>query len=214
MAERYAIILDKQGNPVRKEGKAAPELLRSDLRRLPGDLVTKEVGDGEKIHELDEEHTRLALIQEHDKKLQGKEPEQEEEAGAPAALRDEERLLTQERIDIIRLRVMRAIAKNAQTPEEKLALRHVWFPRNDINAYSLRDGNAPGDADRPKHLRRFKLEIDLASGRLPETVVDRLPLRKRMQYSEHIKRLQTGYYARKARQADSPISIPRMRWRP
>lgn len=47
-----------------KPGKAKPALLDPELRKLPGELVTKELEDGTKIHELDPSHIRGALQEE------------------------------------------------------------------------------------------------------------------------------------------------------
>ena len=47
-------------------------------------------------------------------------------------------------------------------------VRHLWWPRDDMAIYELRDGNPPADVDRPAHLKGYRLEIDL--GLVPRDV--------------------------------------------
>lgn len=165
-----------------REGRAGPELLREDLRKLPGELVTKEIADGDKIHDLDDPHIVESIKQDWCEAQVGyTNPllKEAEPLGAAAIKRTEHLTLNQSRVDEVRLRVMRAWAQTniewieaGKTPD--LRVRHVWFPKNDVNQYSLRRGNPPSDTDRPKHMRGLRLEIDLESRKLPETIVERL----------------------------------------
>lgn len=50
---------------------------------------------------------------------------------------------------------------------------HLWFSKpGDIDDYELRSGNPPADADRPKHLRGLRLEVDATY--IPQRVRDYL----------------------------------------
>ena len=195
-ASRVRIRFDSNGNKIEEAGRASPELLREDLRALPSELLTKDAGDADRIYESDEAHVQQSILRDYATAAAGKTPEAEDKLGAEAVRGGR---LTQESVDFVRLRVMRAISTNDLTPGEKLKVSHLWFPRDDVNAYELRMGNPPADSQRPKHLRRLRLEIDLSTGRLPETIVDKLPLNKRLEYRKHLERVQTGYYTRPAR---------------
>jgi len=187
---RKTITINEQGEAVERQGKAGPELLRADLRQLPSELLTKEVPVASKVHALDDPHVKNTIVREYADKMAGKlSPEEELPEGAERVQRVVDATLTQERIDIVRLRVMNAIAKNSTDIEDKLRVYHLWFPRNDINEYQLRTGNPPSDSARPKHLRAMQLHIDLGSGKLPPTVVDKLPLARLQAYNKHLERM-------------------------
>jgi len=68
---------------------------------------------------------------------------------------------TQDVVDEVRIRVL---LNWLRTCDEKgwfpAPVMHMWFPKPDNAEYEMRHGNAPPDADRPKHLRRLRLEID------------------------------------------------------
>jgi hypothetical protein len=69
---------------------------------------------------------------------------------------------------VIKVSVDRYIeeAKSGITPN--WGVKHLWFPENNVNHYELREGNPPGDSQRPKHMRRFRIEIDILC--IPESI--------------------------------------------
>lgn len=151
-----------------ESGKAAPELLREDLRALPSDAITKDVDDPDRVHALDPEHIRDELA---DKHILPEAPKDEEMPKPGLGWRPVKG--RQQDVDLVRLRVMAAILQtelsryeNGEKPN--LEARHLWFPEDDIRVYSLRLGNAPPDSERPQHLRRLALEIDVTS--LPDSI--------------------------------------------
>jgi len=80
-------------------------------------------------------------------------------------------MLTQAQVDKVRTRVVVACLISAvEQGKRKLPVKHLWFPEARDTRYELRAGNAPADQDRPKHLRRLHLAIDL--GEIPPAVVD------------------------------------------
>lgn len=160
-----------------REGRASPELLPERLRRLPSDYVTKEVADADRVHPLDEDYIVDDLVRGLARQEQGLSEAIDEPLGVAKETRDFR--LTQDRIDEVRLRVMRAWAQTnikwlANDKKPDLKAKHLWFPRDDINEYQLRTGNAPPNFDRPRHLRGFDLFIDIWSLKLPGTIESRL----------------------------------------
>jgi hypothetical protein len=80
-------------------------------------------------------------------------------------------MLSQSQVDKVRTRVVIACLISAvEQGKRKLPVQHLWFPEDRETKYELRAGNAPADSDRPRHLRRLHLAIDL--GEIPPTVVD------------------------------------------
>ena len=145
-------------NGIWQEGSAGPELAREDLRKLPANYVTKDIGDPDKIHELDAPHVVATYLEDFKKA--------EEEAAAGPTIADilgatripvgEAAPLSQVRIDIERLVVIRGELGNMLRegrPEPRIL--HLWFPEDNVNHYSVRDGNPPADSQRPKHMRGF-----------------------------------------------------------
>lgn len=67
-------------------------------------------------------------------------------------------------IDEIRFRVwLHYLRTHLENPKKDLCkICHIWFPYDEPTSYELRSGNAPSDSDRPKHLKKFKLEIDIS----------------------------------------------------
>lgn len=184
--QRYAIT--EKGE---QKEKAGPELLPDHLRVLPSDLVTKEIEVEDRIHAEDPPHIVKALASEYADKELGKKPHDpnaepdgpEVEARAP---------VTQEAVDVRRLAVMR---RWANTQKERIlnhwpsdvSVKHLCFPDpNNHGRYELHDGNWSGCLERMvsggrhqfcqhlKHLRGLQLEIDLAAGELPGTIVEKL----------------------------------------
>ncbi len=162
-----------------RDGSAAPKHLPDHLRKLPGDYVTKEVADGERVHELDDPHIVESIAKERAQKEQGtyQDPDAKPEPLGVDYVADKR--LNQNKVDEVRLRVIRAyVQTNMEWLQEGREIdkkpKHLWFPDNDVNKYELREGNAPADQDRPKHLRGLKLHVDIWSFQLPETIKNRL----------------------------------------
>jgi len=146
-------------DPVTKKfqsGKAAPELLREDLRALPSEFLTKDIEDGTRIHEIDDPHTQEDLKDQLQEEKSALPPLP---AGAPVG---EVVPLNQWQVDLVRLRAMQSVI-HAESRKAKpdLSVRHLWFPRNNVNEYALRRGNPPSDRERPVHLKGLRLEIDV-----------------------------------------------------
>lgn len=167
------------------EGKASPELLREDLRKLPADYVTKDTSDDTKIHELDAPHVVEAL--KYDKAKEADEAENPTPDPKP-----EKKLKSQVEpgrdipftkvadpqleVDLIRFSIIRAIVDSAEKygpPEEGLfCKRYVWFPKNNLNIYELRQGNPPANVSRPGYLKNLELFIDIENW--PSRITDAL----------------------------------------
>lgn len=179
---------DNKGSATKVE-RAAPELLRSDLRILPSDYVTKDEAEADKIHELDPPHIQEALQYEMEKPA----PEEDEFEKAKEALRGCTKLGEkrgfrnvqdkQLEVDAVRMRIINAriqsLCKLAERgmpiEDEDFNVQHVWFPdRNNINRYELRDGNPPSDSGRPRHLKKLDLVIDITE--LPARIKDILKI--------------------------------------
>jgi hypothetical protein len=162
--------------------RSSPELLRPELRRLPGELVTKDTDDPDKVHDLDASHIVEALTHEYCQKHE--ETDQPKVAPEKAPVKDilaglEQNRLTQDRVDIVRMRVLRAWADTqrqcaADGVENDFDVKHLWFEDDDIRAYCWREGNAPADIDRPKHLKGLDLSLDIINVELPNTITRRL----------------------------------------
>jgi hypothetical protein len=167
-----------------EEGKAAPELIAPHLRELPADYVTKDIADDKRVHEYDDRHIVDDLV--------GDRQKAETETGEPDALAEAANLsraeighpcpLSQLEIDVVRFRVLSSMVtqhlramQNDPGYDPDFAVRHLWFPENDVNHYELREGNPPAVRDRPKHLRSYELELDLA--RWPRRLADELRVR-------------------------------------
>lgn len=170
-----------------QEGKATPWLPPEHLRGLPSEFVTKDTSDGDKIHELDPPHIVKELVAKHEAALSKSSDSlpntvrRLSEAVAPVGARVP---LSQERIDIVRFKTIRSrITRLAASPEPEKDLAemnvdYVFFPDNNVNKVEIR--KKPGNPGRyrplpqplPKHLRGFKLEIDIYNW--PESVLDAL----------------------------------------
>jgi hypothetical protein len=80
-------------------------------------------------------------------------------------------MLTQAQVDKVRTRVVVALLISAvEARQRKVPVKHLWFPEKRDTKYELRNGNAPADSDRPRHLRGLHLAVDL--GEIPPAVVD------------------------------------------
>ncbi len=76
-------------------------------------------------------------------------------------------------VDQVRHRVTLMMARDCLRERRKPAtVYHLWWPHADQpGTYELRTGNPPADCDRPLHLRRLALDIDLV-GDIPSDVRD------------------------------------------
>lgn len=166
------------------EGKASPWLPPEHMRKLPQSFTTRDEAEGEKVHELDPPHIVRALTAEQSK-LEAKPalPEAVQQVADALFPSNEVVPLSQERIDIIRFRVLRArITRLAASPDPQKALDetkvdYIYFPENNVNKYELRAKEArPGVSalphPLPRHLRGFRLELDIYSW--PQSMVDAL----------------------------------------
>ncbi len=161
------------------EAKAGPKHVPKHLRHLPSDHVTHEVADAERVHALDDPHIVESVSKELHDKERGTYVDHDAKPEALGVSGTGDKTLSQGKIDEVRLRVIRAYAQTnvkwiAEGGEPDKKPKHLWFPGNDVNVYEMREGNAPADQDRPKHLRGYKLHVDIWSLELPDTVVSRL----------------------------------------
>lgn len=72
--------------------------------------------------------------------------------------------LEQREVDEVRFRVLLWLARDVLRHKRKRAdvpLRHMWWGTPNLDEYELRMGNAPADIERPRHLKRLDLAIDV-----------------------------------------------------
>jgi hypothetical protein len=151
------------------EGKAGPQLIQENLRKLPGELVTKDVDDEAKAHELDAPHVVSTIIKDFGKTLDPSRPEKPHEAAqkmwAPGP--GERGPVTQWFVDVTRMRVLiqrvySAIDRCATGLEPDLTVCHLRFPDpNNVNEYALKPGPKPHKRLLGRHERELDLEIDV-----------------------------------------------------
>ena len=164
------------------EGKSSPLLLREDLRKLPGELVTThEIEHEDKIHPDDAPHIVGALTEEYIKKANGEGEEKPDPAKEVKKLKcaqpGEVVPLSQWEVDVVRMRVIASLingaldtASRGKSPD--LSVKHLWFEEDNVNNYQLRKGNPPAVQDRPRHMRRVAIEVDVFHP--PKSIVDLL----------------------------------------
>lgn len=180
------IVIGEDG---KAKTKAAPDLLPEELRKLPGELVTKDVDDPGRVHALDPEHVRESLVFEA-RESSGEavwSGESEEppppDAKAPESDREARRNNPQLAVDIVRLRILRAWAESEAAVIERggradMHFKYVWFPDpGNFDRYAWRDpakGDPPlpCDSQRPPHLRGLDLVVDLGNPRLIEKIIE------------------------------------------
>lgn len=76
--------------------------------------------------------------------------------------RHEDTKLTHERVEEIRNRIAgNLVVSILRANLKEWPLHHLWFPRNTVNCYELRPGKPPPDYERPKHMRGFKIAIEI-----------------------------------------------------
>jgi len=169
------MILDAQGREIRKR---SVELLPEHLRKLPGELVTKEKADPDKAHAIDAPHVVESIIHDRAEEIKKADDKPVDKPILRAAKPGEYVPLSQQQIDIVRMRVLSSLIDqfikwaggDKTVDREDFGVRYLWFPDNNVNNYELRDGNPPSDTDRPKHMRRFELVCDI--DHIPKRVHD------------------------------------------
>lgn len=169
----------RNGTFVKDNTRKSALLLPAHLRALPGELVTQDIEEDGKIHEIDPDYIQAEIKQAYDQKLHvaatmksldihtQMRKRRAQEAIEPVPMTDKAPL-SQPRIDAVRLGVMKQFVDNAYAcMNEKrdyaqyLRVHHLWFPTNNINDRELRQGNPPSDYGRPKHMRGFDIVIDI-----------------------------------------------------
>lgn len=71
-------------------------------------------------------------------------------------------IFTQKTVNDVKVRVVWNMLKSmVQHDLPAYGIKHLWFPYPNDTAYSMRDGNPPPDSERPKHLRKKDLIIDI-----------------------------------------------------
>jgi hypothetical protein len=165
-----------------------PTAAPSHLKHLPGELLTTDRDDADRIFKTDDSHIVDAITADAIDKIndadKGLAPSIERSDAQREALRTAKIGATipisalpgnkaQLQVDLIRLRVTKTlidtyIAQVKALEEPKIRPKHLWFPTDNLNVYELRNGNAPSDNYRPKWLRRLRLEIDIHT--IPHTI--------------------------------------------
>jgi hypothetical protein len=140
-----------------------------NMKGLPQDLIGTDMADPDKVDTLDAPHVVEGIVEDYVEKQEAPEKKKKLRCAQPG----EYVPLSQWEIDCARMRVIKVSvdryieeAKSGVTPN--WGVKHLWFPENNVNHYELREGNPPGDAQRPKHMRRFRIEIDILN--IPETI--------------------------------------------
>lgn len=158
-----------------KPGKAKPALRPEFMRSIPESYTTKDIADGDKVHELDAPHIVEELVHQQKQAEEGQKartlPQALEALAAAIAPLGERVPLNQTRIDLVRFRLIRTRIQRAAAANDMSLLRvfYVWFPEDNVNVYEIRDA-LPEKL--PKHLRGYALEIDPMCW--PRSVVDAL----------------------------------------
>lgn len=174
------VFVLRNGEFVEKD-RPSPTLLPGSLRRLPGEYVTKDTGDPDKLHPLDVDfpHIVESVVDE----LQNKEraPNKRlKDDGLKRAPLGEIVPLRQDFIDMERWFAIKGIVKQqlemlreGEIKEPDIqTIRHLWFPENNVNNIHLREGRPPPDSERPKHMRGFEIVVDLMH--IPQSIVDEM----------------------------------------
>lgn len=161
-----------------REGAAAPRMLPDELRKLPGELVTRDVDDPDKAHDSDAPHVVRSIVRDF-AKAQAPEPETQDKAvkklWAPGP--GERAPVRQWFVDVAKMRVIAALVNRAVDDfgaglDADLSIKHLWFATDNVNDYTLRSGNPPARRDRPKHLRDIDLVVDVIDP--PKSIVELL----------------------------------------
>jgi hypothetical protein len=157
-------------NGIWQPGTAKPELLPPHLRGLPGNLVSKDLDDPDKAHDLDAPHVINSIVRDAEK---AQNPEPEKIDTAPKVAKKlkapgpgERAPVLQWYVDVAKMRVIHSLigsavdACAAGRPYD-ISVKHLWFPTTNVNEYFLRDGNPPSNKERPKHMRGIDLVVDV-----------------------------------------------------
>lgn len=153
-----------KGNPV--------SVLVSDRPAPKAHAKRTELEDPTRPHELDPQHVRDALEDDHVAREEGFTQPEPEKLKDPLPAGDQRPRLTQYTANIVRLRALKvridnakATANAAGASDDQVRARwgvaHIWFPEPYADHYELRDGNPPADSQRPKHMRGLKLHLDI-----------------------------------------------------
>jgi hypothetical protein len=144
-----------------REGSAQPAQLREDLRKLPSELVTTDIADPVKVHELDSEHVRDQLVNDFVARANGMptsiDGEAQQSLSEQAEKLQASLAFNQTNINKWRLKAMFNLL-NCSEPEPFHG--YVWFPRADFDAIELREGPVPMPGKRPAHLKDKDLEVN------------------------------------------------------
>ena len=161
MKKRYTV--DRHGTETEIKGHKHRLRNQPGLQHLPSEVIATDEDDPDKVSVYDAPHIQRELVEEHYKALD--KPTKKPSRFPPIAQPGEVVPLNQFQVDIVRLRICKALtdvhmAEQREGKFKGIPSRHVWFPEDNVNSYELRDGNPPSDTDRPKHLRRYKLALD------------------------------------------------------
>lgn len=143
-----------------------PSLLKpipQKFKHLPGEAVTHDCGDRDRIHKNDPGHVVRPLLREFAKRLAANEPPVtraqafirvyfDQRANDPHRFRN----LDQEVVDLWKARTILAWARRASPPDGP---RYLWFPNGTGWQVELREGAPPPRGERPEALRNLNLGI-------------------------------------------------------
>jgi hypothetical protein len=144
-----------------EEGSAKPELLREDLRALPSELVTKDIADPKRVHELDAEHIQENLVRDWVSEQNGMptsiDGETQQSLSEQAEKMQAAEMFNRTNVDLMRLKTM----YNLMNCKEPKPFRgYLWFPEANFDRMELREGPCPLPGKRPAHLRDLDLVVD------------------------------------------------------
>jgi len=170
MVTRKKIVFGKDGKKVYEGERAAPENLREDLRKMPGEYVTKDTSDPDKIHELDDPHVVEQYVADFERSQEEAEKPKDPIKSVRDAIKSNwnTEVFDQKNIDWCRFNICYNLLCGAikmheageYDPDHMTKIRHVWFPKPGYDEILMKEGNAPSDSDRPKHLKGKELYID------------------------------------------------------
>lgn len=173
-------IFDAKGNKREVKGhKHRFRKMPDNMKGLPEELIGTDMADPDKIDFRDAPHVVEGIVEDYVKDQEAPTPSTKKKRRC--AQPGEYVPLSQWEIDVVRMRVIktsvdRYIEEVKQGMPPNWGVKHLWFPENNVNHYQLREGNPPGDSQRPKHMRRFRIEIDILN--IPETIQELLEEQK------------------------------------
>jgi len=152
---------------VEPHGKGA-KLLPEHMRKLPGDIVTEDIAEGDKIHELDPPHIRSNILDEQKAALKGKPLTESEVIGKLKSAGPGETVpISQFEVDIIRFRIVAQRIKTSMGDalngvEPNTELMHIFFPdKRNVNQYELRPGKPRNYLPEYKHQKDLDTIVDI-----------------------------------------------------